>query len=94
MAGRGRASTGELLEVAVDYAYQSWDQRVRKSPCWWSDKKAGCLGATQVPSKGVEPYSQAFLVGWLRGLGYKRLVMRSDNERALLALLRSKPRGH
>ena len=52
-------------------------------------KKTGCLGATQVPNKGVEPYSQLFLVGWLRGLGYKRLVMRSDNERALLAFLRS-----
>eukprot|EP00971_Amphidinium_carterae_P300817 5976942-Amphidinium_carterae.1 len=29
------------------------------------------------------------MVGWLRGLGYKRFVLRSDNERTLLTLLRT-----
>ena len=28
-------------------------------------------------------------IGWLRGLGWKRLLFRSDNERALLAFLRA-----
>ena len=32
-------------------------------------------------------YALAFLVGWLRGLGWKRLLFRSDNERALRAFL-------
>ena len=88
VAGRGRASphvaapAGELLAYLGPKGAQVTLLVVK-------DKKTGCLGATQVPSQGVEPYSQAFLVGWLRGLGYKRLVMRSDNERALLALLRS-----
>ena len=94
VAGRGRASphvaapAGELPEVGADYAYLG-PEGAQVTLLVVKDKKTGCLGATQVPSKGVEPYSQAFLVGWLRGLGYKRLVMRSDNERAPLALLRS-----
>ena len=29
----------------------------------------------------------AFLVGWFKSLGYRRIVVRSDNRRALLALL-------
>ena len=29
-------------------------------------------------------YALAFFSGWLRGLGWKRLLLRSDNERALL----------
>ena len=34
-------------------------------------------------------YAPAFFTGWLRGLGWKRLLLRSDNERALLAFLRA-----
>ena len=34
-------------------------------------------------------YALAFFTGWLRGLGWKRLSLRSDNERALLAFLRA-----
>ena len=34
-------------------------------------------------------YALAFFAGWLRGLGWKRLLLRSDNERALLAFLRA-----
>ena len=31
----------------------------------------------------------AFSTRWLRGLGWRRLLLRSDNERALLAFLRA-----
>ena len=34
-------------------------------------------------------YAPSSLTGWLRGLGWKRLLLRSDNERALLAFLRA-----
>ena len=33
----------------------------------------------------------AFFTGWLRGLGWKRLLLRSDNDRALSAFLRVAP---
>ena len=49
----------------------------------------GCVAATQVPEKGMNVYVLAFFSGWLRGLGWKRLLLRSDNERALLAFLRA-----
>ena len=35
----------------------------------------------------------AFFVGWLRGLGWKRRLMRSDNEQALLSFLRAAAMG-
>ena len=56
-------------------------------------KRTGCLAATQVPEKGVHVDALAFLVGWLRGLGWKRLLMRSDSQRALLAFLRAAAMG-
>ena len=34
-------------------------------------------------------FALAFFTGWLRGLGWKRLLLRSDNERALLAFRRA-----
>ena len=47
----------------------------------------GSYAATFLSSKGRTPYGIAFLVGWFRGLGYKKVVVRSDNERALLSLV-------
>ena len=52
-------------------------------------KRTGCLAATQVLEKGMNVYALAFFTGWLRGLGWKRLLLRPDNERALLAFLRA-----
>ena len=36
----------------------------------------------------MNAYAQAFFTGWLRGLGWKRLLLRSNKERALRAFLR------
>ena len=44
-------------------------------------------GASALPAKGVTEYALAFLLGWFKSLGYRCIVVRSDNERALLALL-------
>ena len=92
--GRGRASPhavvseGELPEVGVDYAYLGPEgSQVTILVC--KCKRTGCLAATQVPEKGMNVYALAFFTGWLRGLGWKRLLLRSDNERALLAFLRA-----
>ena len=37
----------------------------------------------------MNAYALAFPAGWLRSLGWKRLLLRPDNERALLAFLRA-----
>ena len=56
-------------------------------------KRTGCMAATQVPEKGMNAYALAFFTGRLRGLGWKRLLLRSDNEWALLAFLRAAAAG-
>ena len=79
---------GELPEVGVDYAHMGPEgSQVTILVC--KCKRTGCLAATQVPEKGMNAYAPAFFTGWLRGLGWKRLLLRSDNERALLAFLRA-----
>ena len=40
-----------------------------------------------IPQKGVNEYAVAYLVSWIKSLGHKKVVMRSDNERSLLKLL-------
>ena len=85
--GWGRASPhavvpeGVLPEVGVDYAYLGLEgSQVTILVC--KCKRIGCLAATQVPEKGMNVYALAFFTGWLRGLGWKRLLLRSDIERA------------
>ena len=79
---------GELPEVGVDYVYMGPEgSQVTILVCLC--KRTGCLAATRVPEKGMNAYALAFFAGWLRGLGWKRLLLRSDNERALLAFLRA-----
>ena len=85
--GRGRASPHAVVSEG-DYAYLGPEgSQVTILVC--KCKRTGCLAATQVPEKGMNVYALAFFTGWLRGLGWKRLLLRSDNERALLALLRA-----
>ena len=75
---------GELPEVGVDHAYMGPEgSQVTILVC--KCKRGGCLAATQVPEKGMNAYALAFFTGWLRGLGWKRLMLRSNNERKLLA---------
>ena len=79
--GRGRVSPhvsvpeGELPEVGVDYAFMGPEG----SHAW---QRRRCQRRALMPVL-------AFFAGWLRGLGCKRLLLRSDNERALPAFLRT-----
>ena len=50
------------------------------------DRNGGCFGATALAVKGVDKYAVSYVVGWLQGPGHKRIVLRSDNERSLIAL--------
>ena len=72
--GRGRAAPhaeapeGELPEVGADYAYLGPEgSQVTLLAC--KCKRTGCLAATQVPAKGVDPCALSFIAGWLRSLG-------------------------
>ena len=44
--------------------------------------------ASSVPAKGADDYACSLLTAWILSLGWKRLLLVSDNEAPLLALLR------
>eukprot|EP00959_Pyramimonas_sp_CCMP1952_P264613 5532666-Pyramimonas_sp.AAC.1 len=50
------------------------------------DRRTKGYAATAVPQKGVHPYPVKFFAGYLKELGWKRYVGRSDGERSLVAL--------
>ena len=52
------------------------------------DRSTQCFAGTALAKKGVDDYATSFLTAFLLSLGWKRLVLRSDNEPSLLALLR------
>ena len=50
------------------------------------DDKAGVRFAMVVPSKGVQVYAIGSLVKFIKCLGYKKVICKSDNEPAIIAL--------
>ena len=96
IAGKGQvnphfsegAAGGELPEVGVDYAFLGDGARENSMPILvCRDRDFGFHGATAVPSKGRNAYALSYLVGFFRGLGRRRVVIRSDNEPALVSLI-------
>ena len=49
----------------------------------------GAHAATAVPCKGRHDYATSYLAAFVRSLGYKRVVIRSDNERSRMAALQA-----
>eukprot|EP00974_Lingulodinium_polyedra_P026370 2543977-Lingulodinium_polyedra.AAC.1 len=53
------------------------------------DRSTQCIGATMIQRKGhQDDYAVSYMTGVVLGLGWKRLLLRSDNEPALLSFLR------
>ena len=51
------------------------------------NSSTGCLDATVVDRKGASDYASSFLTAFIKSLGFKRILVRSDNERSLLSLI-------
>ena len=78
----------ELPEVAVDYMYLGDDTSSEVlSNIVGKDRRTGCFCGSTVENKGRNQYAMTYMVGWIRSLGYKRIVLRSDGEPSLVALL-------
>ena len=94
VAARGRrgphltSEPGELPEVGFDYGFLGHRRENCLTLLVGKDRRTGSLMCSAVPRKGACAYARAFATGWLLSLGYKRLVMKSDNEHGLLSLLR------
>ena len=81
-----KVGEGELPEVGVDHSYLGKDQQ-RTTP-WLvaKDRPMQMLAGTLVEGKGRDHHSSSFMTAFIPGLGWKRLVQKSDNEPSLLAL--------
>ena len=78
----------EIPEIGFDYGFlgRHLIEGTMSIICM-KDQRTNSHGATAVPNKGRCDYATSYLHAFIRGLGYKKVVFRSDNERSLLALL-------
>ena len=51
------------------------------------DSSIGCLAATDVDRKGSSDCASSFLTAFIKSLGFRRILVKSDNERSLLGLI-------
>ena len=76
--------------ISIDYMYMSDKQDVLEEKgmptlvC--KDDCSGMMVAKVVPSKGIQVYAISSLVKFIKCLGYKKVICKSDNEPAILAL--------
>ena len=82
------SNPSDLPEIGIDYFFMTQRDVDEGLPHLAAkDRKTGSFAGTTLESKGRNSYALSYLVGWLRGLAYKRVVLRSDNEPSILALL-------
>ena len=95
VASKGRAHAhssreeGELPEIGIDCGFFGRD-REDVLPIFCVEcrnRSTGCLGATVVDRKGASDYASSFLTAFIKSLGFKRILVRSDNERSQLSLI-------
>ena len=75
--------------VAFDYAFMSRsdkdDERL-KPILVLKDERTQMVAATFVDSKGATPYAVKFAAAFLKNLGYRKVVLKSDGEHSIMAL--------
>ena len=91
VASKGRAHAhssreeGELAEIGIDYGVFGRDKEdvlpILCVKC--RNSSTGCVGATVVDRN----YANSFLTAFIKSHGFKRILVRSDNERSLLSLI-------
>ena len=95
VASKGRAHAhssreeGELPEIGIDYGFFGRDKEdVLPILCVrCRNSSTGCVGATVVDRKGASDYANSYLTAFIKSVGFKRILVRSHNERSLLSLL-------
>ena len=77
---------GEIPVLAFDYGFLC-EAKGAIPMIVGRDSHSQSHAATFVQHKGRDAYAVSYLTAWVKGLGYRKVVFKSDNERALLALL-------
>ena len=79
-----------LPTISSDYAYLTDEGKSDTLPIIvLKDRVTKRYGASALPATGENPYSVQFFAGFVREMGWRRYMSRSDNERALIALKRA-----
>ena len=95
-ASKGRAHAhssreeGELLEIGIDYGFFGRDKEdvLPIFVCQVSEQFNCMLWEQQLLTrKEASDYASSFLTAFIKSLGFKRILVRSDNERSLLSLI-------
>ena len=78
-----------LPENGIDYGFFGRDgEDVLPILCVkCRNNSTGCFGATVVDRKGASDYASSFLTACIKSMEFKRILVRSDNERSLLSLI-------
>ena len=72
--------------VAFDYGFLTHEDADTFPILIWRDSRYGQTGATCCERKGPTAYSISFLVGFIRDLGFRRIILTCDNEPSTKAL--------
>ena len=92
ISGKGQANPhrgapkSECPEINLDFGYETSHEH--SAPCIYGrETHYGSYCGTMLPSKTATNYAVAYLTGWIRSLGYRKIIQQSDNEPSLLKLL-------
>ena len=81
---------GDAPTIGLDYMYMHSEQETEEEKGMpivvAKDSKTKMTMARVVPSKGVDSYAVETVKKMVERLGYKKIIMKSDNEPAVLAL--------
>ena len=76
---------GDLPEIGIGYGFFGRDKEdVLPILCVrCPNSSTGCMGATVVDRKGASDYASSFLTAFIKSLGFKRILLRSDRQRTI-----------
>ena len=84
-----KSTEKEWPTIGIDYMYmhseQEKEEEVGRPIVVMKDSKTRMIAGRVVPSKGVESYAIGEVKKTIEKLGHKKVVMKSDNEPAILA---------
>ena len=72
--------------ISLDYGFMGEKENETMPILFMRDRKRKRPAASTEVAKGVAQYAVSFCVGWIRDLGWKRVIWKSDREPAILAL--------
>ena len=85
-----KEAVGTIPVIAIDYAFMGLGQHEddgRQTPILvMEDDTTKVITAHMVPIKGPDEYAASRLSQDIRGLGYRRIIFKSDHDPAILAL--------